>query len=157
MRKAIALTIIVACAVGCTTKQDTTFEQFRPDGSREMFYENGISVPLWGKADAVSGEMGASIDSVGAWKLDVGQTAKGLDNTGQIKALQEMMDGLVRTLQTGVQGVQAYYGGRAAMATAEGNQEDDEFLRLANCPVIDSDGDGVPNGPDADWLNPDIQ
>lgn len=32
-----------------------------------------------------------------------------------------------------------------------------EFERLMNCPIIDSDGDGVPNGPDADWLDPEVQ
>ena len=156
MRTILAV-VITVLMVGCATTQKTDFEQYSDTGAIEMSYQNRIFIPAWGKADAVSGDMGASIDTAGAWNLDVGQSAKGLDNTGQIRALRESMEGLIGVLQMGVQGVATYYGGRAAMAEAESKGEGSEFDRLVNCPILDTDGDGVANGPDADWLDPEIQ
>ena len=152
----LALCLIAGLATGCATTQKTDFEQYSETGAIEMSYQNRIFIPPWGKADAVSGDMGAMIDIDGAWKLDVGQSAKGLDNSGQIKALKESMEGLIGVLQMGVQGVATYYGGRAQLATVEGSSDDD-FERLKNCPVLDTDGDGVANGPDADWVDPEVQ
>ncbi len=83
--------LICFLLVGCTTTTSLTKEKIiLPDSEQEFEYSATTETPPFGKADKMIHQMVYTGAGENGGSLRVGQDAIGIDNTGQIQALQLM-------------------------------------------------------------------
>lgn len=83
------LLFCVILAGGCATMR-TTASTVDADGASFEFSQTAVAPPF-GKLDEAVGTMDTGIGADGAYHLQTGQRATGIDNTGQIEALQSLL------------------------------------------------------------------